>query len=98
MRLLGHFDTYLLGYRDRSLVLDPRFGRRIQAGGGFIQPAVLVGGSVAGTWRQERKRGRLTVVVEPFGELAEEVLPGLAAEVADVGRFLGVEAELAVIG
>jgi hypothetical protein len=96
LRLLGHFDPYLLGYRGRDLVLDRRFARRIQAGGGFIQPAVLVDGRVAGTWRQQRGRDRLTVAVEPFEPLDEAVLPGLEAEVADLGRFLDTDAVLAV--
>ena len=98
VRLLGHFDAYLLGYRGRELVLDPRFARRIQAGGGFVQPALLVDGRVAGTWRQQRRRDRLTVQVEPFESLDRAVLPGLEAEVADLGRFLGAEATLAVAG
>jgi uncharacterized protein YcaQ len=96
VRLLGHFDPYLLGYRGRDLVLDRRFARRIQAGGGFIQPAVLVDGRVAGTWRQQRGRDRLTVAVEPFEPLDEAVLPGLEAEVGDLGRFLDTDAVLAV--
>jgi hypothetical protein len=96
VRLLGHFDPYLLGYRSRDLVLERRFARRIQAGGGFIQPAVLVDGRVAGTWRQRHGRGRLTVAVEPFQRLDPAVLPGLEAEVADLGRFLDTDAALAV--
>ena len=55
--LLGHFDPYLLGYRARGLVLDARHARRIQAGGGFVQPAVVIGGRVAGTWRLTRPGG-----------------------------------------
>jgi hypothetical protein len=96
VRLLGHFDAYLLGYRGRELVLDPRFARRIQAGGGMVQPALLVDGRVAGTWRQQRRRDRLTIQVEPFEPLDGSVLPGLEAEAADVGRFLGLEATLAI--
>jgi hypothetical protein len=96
VRLLGHFDAYLLGWRGRDLVLAGRHARRIQAGGGFIRPAVLVDGRVVGTWRQRRAGGRLAVVVEPFGRLAGGVRPALETEAADVGRFLGVEATLAV--
>ena len=48
-RLLGHFDPLLMGYQDRDLILDPEHTKRIQAGGGFIQPTVLAGGRVAGT-------------------------------------------------
>jgi hypothetical protein len=93
-RLLGHFDPYLLGYRDRGLVLDPRYARRIQAGGGFIQPAVIVDGRVAGTWRltrDARPRRTARVTVEPFTTLPEASRAGLEAEAADIGRFLGAD-------
>jgi hypothetical protein len=96
VRLLGQFDAYLLGYRGRELVLDPRFARRIQAGGGMVQPALLVDGRVLGTWRQQRRRDRLAVEVEPFEPLDRALLPAVEAEAADLGRFLGAEATVAV--
>jgi Winged helix DNA-binding domain len=94
VRLLARFDDYLLGWRGRDLILDPRFARRIQAGGGWIHPAVVVDGRVAGTWRSRRAGGRLELMVEPFGRLPAGAGPGLEAEAADLGRFLGVEAVL----
>jgi winged helix DNA-binding protein len=94
LRLLAAFDTYLLGYRDRDLMLAPRFAKRVQAGGGWIRPTVVVDGRVVGTWRQQRTRDGLSVVIEPFEPLPRELLPALEAEVADVGRFLGVPSTL----
>jgi hypothetical protein len=96
VRLLGPFDAYLLGYRSRALLLDERFAGRVQAGGGIIRPALLVDGRVAGTWRQRRRGGLLTVEVAPFERLADDLLPALETEVADVGRFLGADARLAL--
>jgi hypothetical protein len=87
--LLGHFDPYLLGYANRDLALDRRFAGRIQAGGGFIQPAVLVDGRVVGTWRRQRSGDRLDIALEPFEELPEGVAAPLEREAADVARFLG---------
>jgi len=98
VRLLYRFDDYLLGWRGRDLILSPRFARRIQAGGGWIHPAVLVDGRVVGTWRLGgRAGGRLTVTVEPFEPL-DGALPGLEAEAADLGRFLDATATLSVAG
>jgi hypothetical protein len=94
VRLLGHFDTYLLGYRSRELAVPPEFDRQIQTGGGFIMPAVLVDGRVVGTWRQQQRAGRIEVNVQPFTALAKRVLPGLRREVSDLGRFLETDAEL----
>ena len=92
--LLPAFDTFLLGYRDRSLHLDKVHTRRVNAGGGMVKPVVLAGGRVAGTWSIKRTSGRLGVAVDPFSKLPAPTLPALEAEVADLGRFLGVTAEL----
>jgi hypothetical protein len=98
VRLLYRFDDYLLGWRGRDLVLSPRFARRINAGGGWIHPAVVVDGRVVGTWRLDSGAGdRLTVAVEPFEPL-DGALPGLEDEAADLGRFLGAAATLSVAG
>jgi Winged helix DNA-binding domain len=61
-----------------------------------VQPSLLVDGRVLGTWRQQRLRDRLAVEVEPFEPLDRALLPGIEAEAADLGRFLGTEATVAV--
>ena len=94
VRLLPRYDAYLLGYRSRELALEPRFARRIQAGGGVIHPTVTVDGRVVGTWRQGARRTLLVVTVEAFERLDRPVMPGLEREVADLGRFQGMDATL----
>jgi hypothetical protein len=82
--LLGHFDPYLLGYASRDLVLDPRHGRHIQAGGGFVAPAVLVDGRVVGTWRRGARDW-----LESFAPLGRDVVARLERERTDVERYTG---------
>jgi hypothetical protein len=96
VRLLPRFDTYLLGYANRDLAVDPAYARRIHPGGGILNAALLVNGQARGTWKIQRRRGRLEVQVEPFEPLAAALLPLVEAEVSDVGRFLGVEAALVI--
>jgi hypothetical protein len=98
VRLLPLFDAYLLGYSRRDLALAPELARRVQAGGGWIHPTLVVDGWIVGTWRQRRQGQRLTVVVQPFERLDPRLMPYLEAEAADVGRFLGAEARLAIAG
>jgi len=88
VRLLGHFDAYLLGYRGRALAVPAELRSRVQTGGGFVLPTVLVDGRVVGTWRPVTTREGL--VVEVHGETPD----GIGNEVADIGRFLGVRTEL----
>ncbi len=95
VRLLPSFDTYLLGYRSRELVVDPRHTRRIHPGGGVLRPAVLVDGKAVGTWRIDRRKKaaaahrllNVIVVVEPFEPLDEELHAGLEEEVQSIARF-----------
>jgi Winged helix DNA-binding domain len=55
----------------------------------------VVDGRVVGTWRLAAQAGRVAVAVEPFEPL-DGVRPGLEAEAADLGRFLGATATLSV--
>jgi hypothetical protein len=63
-RLLPPFDEYLVGYADRSAVLDPGFLKRVNAGGGMLRPAVVIDGQVVGTWVRTIEKGR--VAVQPW--------------------------------
>lgn len=96
VRLLPAFDTYLLGYRNRDLALDPKFSRRIHAGGGWIHPAIVVDGRVVGSWRAQLNGDALTVTAQPFEKFDRKLLPHLEAEADEVGRFLGLDAGLVV--
>ncbi len=97
VRLLPSFDTYLLGYRSRELVVDRHYARRIRPGGGVLRPAVLVDGKAVGTWRIDRRKKaaaarwllNVIVVVEPFEPLDEELHVGLEEEVQSIARFRG---------
>src|SRR6266567_4332328 len=91
IRLLPGFDTYLLGYSDRELVVSAQFAKYINAGGGMIHPTLLVNGRAIGLWRSVKRKKQLEVIVEPFELFAPEVQPGLKAEVMDIGRFLGTQ-------
>lgn len=73
VRLLGEFDTYLLGYQNRRFDLPVS----IFPGGGMMRPAVVRAGRPVGSWTHA------TLEVELF-EAAE-----VAGEVADIDRFLG---------
>jgi hypothetical protein len=84
-RLLGAFDPYLLGWRDRSFAVAPEHARAVHPGGGIVRATAVANGRVVGTWA--RRRGE--VVVEPFAALPARVEVSLQREAADVMRFEG---------
>ncbi|GIJ27271.1 hypothetical protein Vqi01_24330 [Micromonospora qiuiae] len=67
---LPGFDEYLLGYKDRTLMLDPEHKAAIIPGGnGVFQPTVVVGGRVVGTWKRSLAKTRVTLAVQPLADL-----------------------------
>ncbi|MCD7100943.1 winged helix DNA-binding domain-containing protein [Pseudoclavibacter sp. 13-3] len=48
---LPAFDEFLLGYRDRSMVLDPKFNMAVMSKNGVGRPTVLSAGRIRGTWK-----------------------------------------------
>ena len=97
VRLLPRFDTYLLGYRDRSLVVPQEFEKRVHPGGGILHPVVLVDGLAAGTWKMERKKARLDVSVEPFEDLEDKPIAMLEDQVRSLARFLETDGHLKLL-
>lgn len=65
--LLPGFDEYLLGYQDRSVVLDPEFAQHIVPGSnGVFQPTVIENGSVVGTWKRTGNGANSSIAANPF--------------------------------
>jgi len=95
LRLLSAFDNYLVGYRERDLIIDAAHRRQVYVGG-IIRPAVLLDGRVIGTWRLVRKTVSAAVEVTPFGDLTSRVRAAIDAEAADIGRFVSLPVTLAI--
>jgi DNA glycosylase AlkZ-like len=92
VRMLGNFDTYLLGWKDREFAVTGEHALHVkEGGGGWIRPVVVEDGIVLGGWRSRRQGGRLEVTLF-LDEAERERLRGkVEAEVADIGRFEGTE-------
>jgi hypothetical protein len=79
--------------RTDSPVLAAEQRARVYRPQGWLSPVLLVDGRIEGVWRHERKGGRVTVVVEPFGDVAEHVRAGAEAQAQRLAAFLGGELE-----
>lgn len=88
---LPAFDEFLLGYKDRSLVLPAGHADRIVPGGnGVFRKTIVAGGQVVGTW--EATRGGAAVVPEPFdgvNGLRPAAQRSFELQAAKYRRFLG---------
>ncbi len=89
--LLPGFDEYLLGYGDRSLVLDPAYAQRICPGGnGVFNPTLVIHGRVVGTWRRTLKKKTVGITLSPFTPLMDADQPAVTAAAQRYADFLGL--------
>jgi Winged helix DNA-binding domain len=90
---LPGFDEFLLGYTDRSLVLQPRYADKIVPGGnGVFRKTVVAGGQVVGTWTGPAAGRGTAVVSQPFDAvngLRPAAQRSFELQAAKYRRFLG---------
>jgi hypothetical protein len=80
--LLGAFEPLLLGWASREPIVGPH--RRIVTVNGLFRPFALVGGRAVATWNITGGE----VALAPFDPLDAQAQQALAADAADVMRFL----------
>lgn len=95
VRMLGNFDTYLLGWKDRRFsVADEHELHVKEGGGGWIRPVLVEDGIVVGGWRSARRDGRLEVTLNLPKADRDRLRNAIRTEVADIARFEGIEARI----
>ncbi len=85
VRFLPAFDNLVLGYDDRSRVIDDEHKRLSILGTRFV----LVAGRVAGFWTSEGTAAGVTVTVEPLRRLTKAEGADVADEGERLAGFLG---------
>jgi hypothetical protein len=92
LRLLPKFDSYLLGHRGRSRIIEEGFLKQVyRPVVGDVSAALLINGRVAGTWSHKKTMKRLRVALRSFEKLEEESVAELKQVVDDLGTFMNIE-------
>lgn len=89
VRLLPHFDPYLLAHREKDHLLGPRHYKRVYRNQGWISPVLLVNGAVAGVWSHKVQGKKLIVHVETFAGISKAMKAEIAREAESLAGFLG---------
>jgi hypothetical protein len=93
--LLPAFDELLVGFADRTAVLDAKLTRRVNTGGGIFFPVMLAGARVVGTWKRGLSATAVTFRPEPFARLPAATRRMLDEAFARYAAFLGRAAQTA---
>jgi hypothetical protein len=95
VHLLPAFDQYLLGYRDRSAVLDPAWATRIVPGSnGVFKPIIVINGRLMGTWKRTLCKTKVMVTFDPFTPLSSTQMEAAIGAAERYGRFLKLPVEI----
>ncbi|MDG3016465.1 winged helix DNA-binding domain-containing protein [Speluncibacter jeojiensis] len=86
VHLLPGFDEFILGYRDRSAAVDPRFSELLCPGGnGMFFPTVVDGGQVVGTWKRNGRKSGEPVHASAFTRFSARVEKAIPRVYAGLG-------------
>ncbi|MGH2963431.1 MAG: winged helix DNA-binding domain-containing protein [Solirubrobacterales bacterium] len=87
VRMLGGFDTYLLGYKERGFATGDEHRGTVSDGGGGIYPVIVRDGVVRAGWRVSRKRGGLEISFNDPESIPRDMRAAIDAEITDIRRF-----------
>ncbi len=95
VRLLPHFDPYVLGTPRKFGGIIPEAHRdRVFRPSAWISPVVLVDGRVEGVWGYEKKRSQVEVKIEMFSPASNTVKGGIEREAKRLGDFFEMKASV----
>ena len=75
--LIPGFDQLVLGYRDRSRMLDMRHAKKLTNVAGIVFPAILLRGMIRARWKMDDKK----LIVTPFEKLLKKDETAIRREV-----------------
>ncbi len=87
LRLLPHFDPYLLGHADKNHLVGADNYKRVYRNQGWISPVVLLNGRIIGGWSYTRNGKQLSLQIEPFEKFSKTIHAGIEEEAASLGDF-----------
>jgi Winged helix DNA-binding domain len=97
VRLLPHFDCYLIGCHPRDQLVPGAWAKRVLTRGSIGNlPLLVIDGMVAGVWQQRRRGRRLDILVEAFQPLSDDQQRELEADVARIGEIVEAESVLSL--
>jgi hypothetical protein len=89
--LLPGFDEYLLGYTDRSAVLDPQHAQKlIPDNNGRFLSTMIMNGRVVGRWRRVLGKKAVVLTMEPFASLEKLEKEAFITAAERYSEFIGL--------
>jgi hypothetical protein len=87
VRLLPHFDPYLLAHREKDHLLEKKNYKRVYRNQGWISPVVLIDGEIAGVWSYQPSGRQIEIAVELFKPISKNTRAQIEDQAMALGEF-----------
>lgn len=85
--LLPTYDEYTVAYKDRSIVLNPKYAR--QAGNGIFSSTIAMNGQIVGTWNRRVQKDAVVINTSAFKRFTRSEGGSLQKAATRYGDFVG---------
>lgn len=75
--ILSGFDEFILGYKDRTPSVDPKFLKQVQTVNGLFSHCIIEKGKVIATYKKSVKKDELVFKLNPFNKLKAAQIAGI---------------------
>lgn len=84
VRFLPSYDNIIVGYADRSRLMDKAHSGRVTPGRALVVPTFLVDGFIGGSWAVQERR----LEISPFAPLSKKDTRSVMTEAEALARFV----------
>ncbi|TDE12721.1 winged helix DNA-binding domain-containing protein [Dyadobacter psychrotolerans] len=92
VHLLPGFDEYMLGYTDRTLVVDHIHLPKIVPGNnGMFMPTIVINGKIEGLWRRTLTKEKILLALLPFTKFSKTTLNQIEIAAKKYSAYLGMD-------
>lgn len=98
-RLLPKYDSYLMGHKNRTRIIQDEMLKKVyRPVVGEVAATVLINGRIVGTWTSKKTKKALQILVKPLEKLTEETFSRLKPVAYELAQFIGVKEAQMTLG
>jgi hypothetical protein len=88
-QLLPDFDEYIVGYKDRSQLVNG-ISNKLDLNEFIFSPTIIVNGEIVGTWKRTFKTGKVKILLKQFKSLDNEKIRSIKEAAIAYGNFMSM--------
>ena len=87
-QLLPNFDEYIVGYKDRSHLVNGISNNKMELNEFIFNPTIILNGEIVGTWKRTFKENKIKILLNQFKSLNNEENRAIKESAASYGNSI----------